>query len=106
MALEYNVTEAAEWDKAFAQKVLAFAEARARYEDIRIINELRAGVADDEAPPVEVGSVDWFATANAQEVVDWVGDDKDRAAAALQAENTRDEPRKKLSERLEKLLAD
>lgn len=44
--------------------------------------------------------------ATAAEVLDWVGDDRDRAAEALEAEQAKDKPRSTLVKQLEKLLAE
>jgi len=39
-----------------------------------------------------------------KEVLDWVGDDKDRAKAAVDAESNTDDPRPSLIKKLEKVL--
>ena len=41
---------------------------------------------------------------NISEITDWVGDDKDRAQLALDAENGQDSPRKTLVKHLEEVI--
>lgn len=50
-----------------------------------------------ESEPVPVGTT--------VEVMDWVGDDGERAQRALDAENENDTPRKTLVSQLEKMIA-
>lgn len=59
----------------------------------------------EAAPTEQVGDLDGDGVpdGNAKEVLDWVGEDRDRAAAALVAEATRDKPRSTLVAALEKL---
>lgn len=52
----------------------------------------------DDAPPLEL-DID----ATAAEVLAWVGDDPERAAEALEAEQAKDKPRSTLVKSLEKL---
>jgi hypothetical protein len=54
--------------------------------------------SDPEAPPAELDI-----TASAQHVLAWVGDDPERAAEALVAEEEKDKPRSTLVKSLEKL---
>ena len=51
-----------------------------------------------------VANPDEVPSGSAKEVLDWVGDDKDRAQRAYDAEQAKDEPRKGLSSDLEDLL--
>ena len=71
--------------------------------------------ADDDAPETEDdASTDDDANeeyldvpqGTTKEVLEWVGDDKDRARAALAAEQASDEPRKGLSKDLEELIGE
>lgn len=77
------------------------------------INRLRSENKWDEAaklvgqdsPGGTSGDDDDFdlETANVKDILDWVGDDADRAQQALDAEEDRDEPRSTLVEKLEAL---
>lgn len=57
----------------------------------------------DGGCPVEVLDGDGVPDGSAAEVLDWVGDDADRAGAALVVETARDKPRSTLIASLEKL---
>lgn len=59
--------------------------------------------ADDPAEPVGDLDGDGVPDGNAKEVLDWVGEDRDRAGAALVAETARDKPRSTLVAALEKV---
>lgn len=67
-------------------------------------------VPDVEFPQAEDERDDYTAdpdnvpAGSAKEVLDWVGDDRDRAQRAYDAEQEKDEPRKGLSSDLEALL--
>lgn len=56
----------------------------------------------DLAPAPESG--DGMPEGNIKEVLDWVGDDKSRAAAATAAEKRSDDPRPTLINKLKKVL--
>lgn len=67
--------------------------------------------ADDSPEPgpeaegsSESGSGDQVPDGPAKDVLAWVGDDSDRAVAALEAEETRDQPRTTLVAALEKVV--
>lgn len=64
-----------------------------------------ARVVNNPTPPAEETSNE-VPVGTSAEIQDWVGDDKDRAQRALDAENQNTEPRKGLSKYLESVLAD
>lgn len=59
--------------------------------------------AEPTAEPDDEPDGDTVPDGTAQDVLSWVGDDKDRAAQALEAEHGRDKPRSTLIAALEKL---
>jgi hypothetical protein len=60
--------------------------------------------AASEQPPAGGGQGGGVADGTEKEVLGWVGEDSDRAAAALAAEQAKDQPRKGLVGKLEQLL--
>lgn len=60
---------------------------------------------DESGEPVGDLDGDGVPDGTAAEVLEWVGDDRDRAGAALLAETARDKPRTTLVAALEKLTA-
>lgn len=98
MTKEINVEEAASWDDDEATYNLTYLEQRDRFKDAARVRELR-GDGEGEAPQ----SSHPLDGLSAQDVMDWVGDDEDRAAVALQFEGEQEEPRKGLTARLEKM---
>jgi hypothetical protein len=86
-------------------------EAAALTTKLLVDGELRIdlGPAQPEPDPVaegsaESGSGDQVPDGTIAEVLDWVGDDSDRAVAALEAEEARDQPRSTLVAALEKVV--
>lgn len=70
--------------------------------DVEPVSAEDVDVVENPAfPPVETSDVP---SGTIKKVLAWVGDDKDRAQAALDAENADESPRKSLVEKLEEMI--
>lgn len=103
MSRDVNYQDAASWSKEEARANLEYLDTRGRTWELeqakRLILENSGKSAPSAAPSgdeVPEGTVD--------EVLAWVGDDKDRAQQALDAEEDSDKPRSTLVEALEALV--
>jgi len=108
MSKVVNVEEAKDWSAEEAAFNVQYLEQRGRYAEADRVRELR-GEADlgSSAPSGEAapeGSTETVPEGTVQEVLDWVGEDKDRAQKALDAESSRDEPRTTLVSALEAVV--
>lgn len=111
MSKQVNVEEAASWSKEEYEDNIAYLSDRMMWEDVSRAKAVRGGVEPQDDTPQVQDQVDGLPPSeaeeiqgmNAQQVLEWVGDDQGRANLALAIENQKEEPRKKLSERLGEL---
>lgn len=103
---DINIEEAASWSDEEAAENLAWLRDRPwRYDEVNRILELRGGEPDPpagEGDPEQPSGFDFNSTK--KEVLEWVGDDAERAEQALEAEQSKgDDARVTLVEALEEL---
>lgn len=84
MSRVVNYTEAAEWPEDEVQDNLDYLETRGRTWELEQAKALLGGADPGETP--SAASDDEVPDGTVEEVLAWVGDDKDRAARALDAE--------------------
>lgn len=99
MAKEIDVQEAPSWNEEEAAYNIKYLEDRNRYDEAQAVRDARGN--GKAAPQQGTHPLDGL---SAQDVMDWVGEDVERAAQALDYEGKQDEPRKGLSERLTKMV--
>lgn len=102
MAKEINVEEAADWSDEEAAYNITYLEQRNRYDEAQAVRDAR-GDGGSKAEPTSSHPLEGL---SAQDVMDWVKEDVDRAREALEFEGTQDEQRKGLTERLTKMVED
>lgn len=97
MARKIDVSEAASWsDEEYAANEKYFDD-RANYDALNSIRRVReAGPKRKPKTNVTDGTI--------SEVLEWVGDDAEKAQAALDAENLKESPRKTLVDELETVI--
>lgn len=118
MSKEIELADAQDWSDEEAADNIRYLEDRTRYEEANQVRQARAGQTASETaegsnqdpepsaePTPQQPQVD-LTEMTAQQVSEWVGDDPERARVALAMEQQRDEPRKKLSEALERLVGE
>lgn len=98
MSKEINVEEAKKWSNEEAEANLSYLRQREMNKEVARIEELRGVESAPSDDGIDVSDM------NVDEVLDWVGDDLDRARQALDAENM-DKGRTTLVEALEAKLA-
>jgi hypothetical protein len=94
---EIDVEEAKDWDAKEAALNDRYLRDRGRDVEADRAAELR-GDSTDEVSPDDVPS------GNIDQVLEWVGDDADRAKRALDAEEVSEKPRVSLMDSLETML--
>lgn len=100
MSKEINVEEAADWDDEEAALNDRYLRDRGRDAEADKANEIRG----DKSTNPDASGPETVPEGNIDAVLDWVGDDPERAKQALDAENASEKPRVSLTDALEAKL--